>query len=412
MLRSGPIQLAVASLLLTAAIALPASAGEPSTSSLPKSLEEATTLAAERNLPILLRMGKGWCTDCYGFDKAFAESPELRKTLEEDVVLCAIDITQGEGVKLSKVYSVPDYRVMQFILTDKNGEIMDRWSSFYNNESFIKHLTSAVENPITVAERKDRYTKNPTETDARKLGELRDYEGFYAEAVAYYRRAHAINPQSEVGYDNLILSAMVHGYGSQLFELGDLRTQGDLILASSKSTPKQLIDVAFLMSKVSKKAEDTAIFLPYLKTAIERTESVTDGEVLKMRSNLLPEYALLIQNDVKKAVEYKKKTFADAAAPKDWREDANMLNNLAWWCFENKINLDEADKLARRGVALAKPGQQKANILDTVAEICNLNGDCGDAVEYARLAVKEAPDNEYFQQQVVRFEKLLAERSK
>lgn len=412
MLRSGPILLLAANLLLTAAAAPPASAGEPSMPSLPKSLEEATALAAERNLPVLLRMGKGWCTDCYGFDKAFADSPDLQKALDKAVVLCAIDITQGEGVKLAKVYSVPDYKVMHFILTDRKGEIMDRWMSFYNPESFIEHLTSAVENPITVAERKDRFTKNPTETDARKLGELREYEGFYAEAVAYYRRAHALDPQSEIGYDNLILSAMARGFGSQIFELGDVRTQADVILASSKSTPKQLIDVAFLMGKVSKKAEDTAVFLPYLKAVIERTEGVAEGEVLKMRSNLLPEYALLIQKDVKKAVEHKRKTFADAAAPKNWREDANMLNNFAWWCFENKVNLDEADKLARKGVELAKPGQQKANILDTVAEICNLKGDCGDAVEYARLAAKEAPDNEYFQNQVARFEKLLAEQSR
>jgi hypothetical protein len=191
-----------------------------------------------------------------------------------------------------------------------------------------------------------------------------------------------------------------------------VRQQADVILASARTTPKQLIDVAYLMGKVGKKANDTALFLPYLEAAIERTEGVADGEVLKMRSNLLPEYALLIQKDERKAVEHKKKTFADAAAPKDWREDANMLNNLAWWCFENEINLEEADELARKGVELAEPGQQKANILDTLAEICNVKGDCGDAVEFARLAVAEAPDNEYFQKQVDRFEKLLAEQTR
>ena len=82
---------------------------------------------------------------------------------------------------------------------------------------------------------------------------------------------------------------------------------------------------------------------------------------------------------------------------KDWKQVANMLNNFAWWCFENKFNLEEAEEHARAGVEIAKAGNQKANILDTVAEICNLRGDCGDAVTLIRMAVAEDPENEYFQ---------------
>lgn len=411
MSRSILLAFLAASLLLMAGVILPAAAGDKETLGLPSSLEEAKTLAAERNLPILLRMAKGWCSDCYAFDKAFKADGELQKALQSKVVLCAIDITKGAGIELAKAYSVPDYKVMNFILTDRNGEIMDRWSDFLAKESFVTHLNSAVENPITVKERRERFAKNPTETDARKLGELRAFEGYPAEAVAYFNRARALNPHSEVSYDNLVLSAMVRGFGVQLFTVDDVRKQADVILTSSGSSPKQLIDLAYLMTKVARKAEDNKILLPYLQAAIERTEGSGDTEVQKMRSNLLPEYALLIQKDVRKAVEYKKESFARAVAPKDWRENANMLNNLAWWCFENKINLDEAEKLARKGIELAEPGQQKANILDTLAEICNLSGSCGDAVEYARKAVAEAPDNEYFQNQVVRFEKLLAEQN-
>jgi hypothetical protein len=64
--------------------------------------------------------------------------------------------------------------------------------------------------------------------------------------------------------------------------------------------------------------------------------------------------------------------------------------------------------MAQRGIELASAGREKANILDTLAEICNLSGDCGEAVDYIRLAVVEDPENEYFQEQLVRFEKLLA----
>ena len=75
---------------------------------------------------------------------------------------------------------------------------------------------------------------------------------------------------------------------------------------------------------------------------------------------------------------------------------------------QNKINLKEAEKMARKGVELTSPGRDKANVLDTLAEICNLSGECGDAVDYIRMAVAEDPDNEYFREQLIRIEKILA----
>jgi tetratricopeptide (TPR) repeat protein len=125
-----------------------------------------------------------------------------------------------------------------------------------------------------------------------------------------------------------------------------------------------------------------------------------------MREHVSGDYALLVQEDEAKAIELKKE-----AQPDNWREDANALNNFAWWCFERKVNLDEAADLAQKGIELAEPGRQKANIYDTLAEICNLSGDCGKAVDLIRLAVAEDPENEYFQKQLARFEEtLLAEK--
>jgi hypothetical protein len=152
-----------------------------------------------------------------------------------------------------------------------------------------------------------------------------------------------------------------------------------------------------------------AYFTPYLKQAIEKTKGIEEEGVKEARANLMPEYALLVKKNEKKAVTLKKALFAEYAEPKDWLENANLLNNFAWWCFEMEINLDEAEQFARKGIELAEAGRQKGNILDTLAEICNLKGDCGEAVDYIRLAVAEDPEYDYFQKQLVRFEKLLAE---
>ena len=60
--------------------------------------------------------------------------------------------------------------------------------------------------------------------------------------------------------------------------------------------------------------------------------------------------------------------------PENWMDDANELNNFAWWCFENKVNYEEAYQFAQRGIELAEPGLLKAYVLDTAAELCNVLG--------------------------------------
>ena len=46
-----------------------------------------------------------------------------------------------------------------------------------------------------------------------------------------------------------------------------------------------------------------------------------------------------------------------------WQDNAGDLNNFSWWCFENNENLEETEELGRRGVKLAQPGREKAQIL-------------------------------------------------
>lgn len=99
-----------------------------------------------------------------------------------------------------------------------------------------------------------------------------------------------------------------------------------------------------------------------------------------------------------------------ASLPAGWREDAEQLNTLAWWCFEHGTALEEAEILARRGVELAAPGDSRARVLDTLGEIRRLRGDVREALELMRAALRENPDDPYHREQLERFEEL-ADRS-
>ncbi len=376
------------------------------------SFKSARKLAAKQELPILLKMGKEFCTSCSKFDQAVDEDDEFRDVIEKNVVLCVIDVRKGEGAELARRYHASDYPIPTFILTNSHGEEMDRWLGYWDSDNFVKHLTAAVENPITVDKRMARFQESPTEADARKLAELRDYQGLFAEAVAYFRRAQALNPDSETDYDLYVLSAMTQGEYDNIFTADEVKAQADRVVSTETCGATGYMKAAMSMAKVAKHTKDNSYYTPYLALAIEKTEGKEDDpKLLKGRVNLLPDYALYVEKDEDKAIALKKEFFAKAAGEEDWMTVANMLNNFAWWCFENEFNLDEAEELARQGIEFAKPGNQKANIFDTVAEICNLKGDCGDAVTLIRMAVAEDPENEYFQKQLGRFEELLRAQS-
>ena len=163
--------------------------------------------------------------------------------------------------------------------------------------------------------------------------------------------------------------------------------------------------VAYMTLAVGGKMDAVESMVPYLKRAMQETEGVQDEELQAKRLDLEVEHALLVEKDKPKAVSLKR-----SSMPEGWMEQAKELNAFAWWCFENEINLEEAEQLARKGAELAGDGKTKAMILDTVAEICNLRGSCKDAVYFIELAIEADPESTYYPKQLERFQKLLAEQ--
>lgn len=365
----------------------------------PKTMEQAQYKAAHTGRPILMKVGTEWCKACNKFDKAVAKNDELRQTIQSEAIFLHVDAEKGEGPDLAQAYGVEHFPT--FLLVNAEGELMDRWGGFYAAEKFEKQLVAAAADAMPVSERLAQFRAEPTEHDARKLGDLQLDEGHPAEAAAYYARAASLNPHSETDYQLRIFGAMARGAYSQLYSAGDLAEQANVVVSNPDASEKALWEVNWQMRKVASKLGETEMWHPYLQAAFERTEA--DGVYAEKRAYLEADYALHIQGDERKALGIKRATLEG-----DGLNDANTLNNFAWWCFENRVNVAEATEMAKRGVDLAKAGAEKANVLDTLAELCNLNRDCANAVEYIRLAIEEDPKNEYFQSQLTRFEEILA----
>lgn len=86
--------------------------------------------------------------------------------------------------------------------------------------------------------------------------------------------------------------------------------------------------------------------------------------------------------------------------------DAGSLNSLAWFCAINDIYLDEALEAARRAVDLSP---DEAYIIDTLAEAYFRNGMVTQAVATIERAIELEPENNYYKEQLARFEDELGE---
>ncbi len=328
------------------------------------------------------------------------ENQSFRESNDGKVVLFIVDAEKGEGVQIAKNYRVSGYP--NFILTTAEGEIYDRWLGYGDPDQFTATLAAATENPITISQRRRQFREEPNVADAEKIGELEGFGGYYGEAMAWYQRAEDLGSETYLAPAKLELVA--RGSRSGLYGDEDVMKVARVVLKSKLSTPPQVAECVSLIDRGTRDREDRGEYIEVLKLAAKSLKKVKGEEDQRYRAAVMVEYSLHVKNKPTTAYEWKLKSMAA-----DWMEDGSQLNSVAWWCFENNIALDEAEEFARKGVELTE-GTTRANVMDTLAEICNAKGDCGEALELIRAALAINPDNEYFQKQLVRFEELLKEQ--
>lgn len=261
--------------------------------------------------------------------------------------------------------------------------------------------------PTTVSEKEARFAAKPTATDAALLARIAAASRDNQKALDLYQKARTLDPKGpDYAYPIFDQKATLYLGGKSDVTLDQVKESAAQTLASPAVTTEEKVELAHGMDAVARKAEDPSIMVPYVKAAVAATDAPALAEQYKdERKSLLVANALYVEKNKEKALALKRQN-----QPEGWMEDADRLNAFAWWCFENNVNLPEAEELARKGVTLSKPGKERAQILDTVAEICNARGDCKDAVTLTEQAIKEDPKNEYYQKQLARFQKNVAEK--
>ena len=325
---------------------------------------------------------------------------DIQKVLET-VILYRVDCEKGDGIAMAKDFVVKAYPT--FVLLNKDGQTLDRWVG-YEKDYLLKTLPDATADLTTIEEKRARFQSKPDLRSSVALGRYASAMGEYREAVTYLLEAQSLKTDPQTDYSFPIFENTYDGMGKELFTYQDLTAAADNAL-KVKSRPMIAYYVASMMVPTAQKNGNRSDIEKYLQAGLDATASGSDDEIKNARNDLMVSFSLLIKNDTATAVEYKKATM-----PKGWQDDPNQLNQFAWWCFENNANMKEAETLARKAVAQAKQGRERANILDTLAEILNAQGKTGEALEFSKQASAEAPDNKFFKSQVERFQKALEEK--
>jgi tetratricopeptide (TPR) repeat protein len=264
----------------------------------------------------------------------------------------------------------------------------------------------AAADPRTVDEKKAAFKSEPTIELARCLASEAATRNDSHGAVDYYRHSRELDSANAAEHTESILSAMYRGARSGDFTFDEFEAEAKVALASDNATAKQQVDIAGMTLDLAQLNKNPKAAKSLVTGALKASANSTDESVMASRERLAVNNELYITGDKEEALKLYR-----ASMEEGWMDKSSRLNNFAWWCFENDINLEEAGELAMRGIELAETDSDRANVLDTAAEICNQLGNCEQAVEHMERAVELDPDRKYFQDQLVRFQEVVAEKN-
>jgi tetratricopeptide (TPR) repeat protein len=336
------------------------------------------------------------------FAREVNENDAMKDALD-GTVFWKVDCEKGEGIDIAKQYGIRGYPT--YIAMNGAGEITDRWIGYEGAEKWSASVRSAKADPRTITQKKSAFEAEPTLALAMALANDAVAGSRYRAAVEYYGQALALEPDNAKEYEGQILMSMFYGLEDDSFTVDEVIAKARPVMDAPETPPAAKLEMALMMKHFAGQKGQVEKALPFIETAWKATEGATDEDSVKYRSYLAVDHALLIEKDKPKALDLYR-----GGLPEGWEESPDKLNQFAWWCFEQEINLEEAQEMAREGVRLAETDAERANILDTLAEISNALGHGDEALAHIQRAIELDPNREYFKEQLARFQKAVEDK--
>jgi tetratricopeptide (TPR) repeat protein len=310
--------------------------------------EAALKEAAKRKTIVMADVYTDWCKWCKVLDAQTFQDPRVEKMLAE-LVTVKVNAEKGGGVDLRKQFNVNGFPTVLFV--DPKGEEIDRIAGFLKADPFLARVTEIRKGEGTFGDLKRRSAAAPDDLGLTKaLADKYLERGDQNQAMTLYDQVLKADPENKRGY-----AAAIH--------LGRARA--------------------------SLAARDQAGAL----VSLEKVAAFDDPDAMREAYPALRRLYLLRnrQGDIDKLHD---------RATQLLKDDAAVMNDVAWFYASRSERLDEALSWAQQGAKLAP---EDTSILDTLAEVHFRRGEQAAAVETIERALALEPSSDYLQKQLLRF---------
>jgi thioredoxin-related protein len=357
-------------------------------------IEEAKARASQNGKTILLEFIRDDCEYCQLAASEAETDQEVQNALNW-VEYVSINVLQGDGIKLKEDYKVGiTYPV--FILVDSNGDVITRWTGYSDGAGFVITLDGALKDTRTIKKRIADFESEPNAREAAKLARFFESIGGHLRAVEFFARAEGLQENLDFSYEKF--SNIANAVWKEQAGYESIFPAADAAINSSRDNKTNDANVGRLMARLARKFERTDSLEKYLNYGIDRTTDDQSPKLKQLHNLLRSELALQIQNDTARAVAIKKEDMGPG-----WDDNRDVAFGFAKWCLERKINLEEAESIARATVDQVYPGVYRARVLSTLAEIQYARGMSSKAVSTILLAIEQNPDDPLYTKQLRRF---------
>lgn len=341
-------------------------------------LEDGKKASRAEKKPLLVLFRTAECPFTKLFYEQTVPDPAIKEALA-GLVFTSIDVGGGKGKFVGQMHEVK--ATPTFVLYDPDRGPLHQWKG-WAPVAFLQNLNGGLRSNTTVVDRLDRYEKTPTADDAALLGFFWASTGNFGGAYDAFQKAVELNPSFDFRAESF--DAAASGYAAGQVSFDKLESAATGVLAQNDSDEEHL-NVASILIGVTEGSPDAERVAPFLATALKRAEQSSAPNIQQAANRLEPYRLLYLAHDAAGAVKAYQTRYSG------WPTDPDALNNVAWWCRTQEIELEEAEGWARGAVKGYTKPEDKANARDTLADILILRGKKQEAIEQLFEAFKEAP---------------------
>ena len=343
------------------------------------SFDEAIAAADEENKPIFMDCYTVWCGPCKWMSANIFTNNEVADYYNENFVCVKFDMEKGEGLEIAKEFKIRAYPTLLFINGDRKL-VMKQIGAPRDPEPYIdlgKNARSEDYNLLALAENLDENRDDPSYMV--KYFEVMSGAGMVDQEVV--DRYFTETPKSDwLTEENVeILTHVDHDIESEIFQ--DLIARSEDYIAVNSDIEK-VIGYSIqrtLMNQLFSREEDAKEDYEALLKKVKSWDFPGKGETLFMVESF----------PVRRKGPDEYISFCLERVKSDLWNNANQLNSVAWYFFENTEDpekLQKAEEWAARSVSL----ERSHHALDTYANLLFVNGQHEKAMKMETEAMEIA----------------------